>query len=218
MADSLDSQAAYWNKVAEEKTFTHAMDAEKFKRLVPLDADVLDFGCGYGRIGNTLNELGYGNVVGLDLSAKMIARGRTLYPHIHLKTATPERWPGSAESFDAVLLFAVLTCIPTNTGQEALLQQIDHVLRPGGILYISDFWLQGDDRNLNRYRVFEQKYGTYGVFELPEGVVLRHHDRAWVRSLLSRFDTVALKDITVTTMNGHHSLGFQYFGRKVRGG
>jgi len=126
VADPLDSQAAYWNGVAEEKTFTHALDVERFKRFVPLDADVLDFGCGYGRIGNTLHALGYRNVVGLDLSAKMIARGRTIYPHIHLKTATPERWPGLPESFDMVILFAVLTCIPTNTGQEVLLKQIDH--------------------------------------------------------------------------------------------
>ena len=158
MADPLDSQTAYWDGVAKEKTFTHGLNVENFQRLVPLDAGVLDFGCGYGRIGNTLYGLGYRNVVGLDLSAKMIVRGRTIYPHIHLKTATPERWPGRPDSFDAVILFAVLTCIPTDTGQEALLAQIDHVLRPGGILYISDYWLQEDDRNGHRYQEFKEKY------------------------------------------------------------
>ncbi len=215
MADPLDSQAAYWDRVAKEKTFTHALNAETFKGLIPLDADVLDFGCGYGRIGNTLYGLGYRNVVGLDLSAEMIARGRTIYPHIHLKTATSERWPGHPDSFDAVILFAVLTCIPTDTGQKALLKQIDHVLRPGGILYISDYWLQKDDRNRHRYQVFEEQYGPYGVFELPEGAVFRHHERPWIRSLLYRFDTLHLDDIVVTTMNGHQSLGFQYFGKKA---
>lgn len=218
MADPLDSQTAYWNKVAEEKTFTHALDAEKFNRIVSLDADVLDFGCGYGRISNTLYEHGYRNVIGLDLSGKMIARGRAIYPHLHLKTATPERWPGLAESFDAVILFAVLTCIPTNKGQEVLLNQIGHVLRPGGILYISDYWLQTDDRNRHRYQVFEEKYGVYGVFELPDGAVFRHHDRPWLQSLLCHFDTLYQDDMTVTTMNGNQSQGFQYFGKKAEGG
>ena len=80
---------------------------------------------------------------------------------------------------------------------------------------MSDFWLQEDGRNIKRYRAFEEKYGTYGVFELDEGVVLRHHDRAWVRSLLTRFTMIAQEDIEVTTMNGHQSLGFQYIGRKT---
>jgi len=145
----------------------------------------------------------------------MINRGRKRNPQLDLRVLNPGRWPGRPESFDAVVLFAVLTCIPTNTGQKTLLEQIGHVLRPGGILYMSDFWLQEDDRNLERYRVFEQKYDSFGVFELPDGAVLRHHDRAWIHALLSRFNTVALEDIEVTTMNGHRSLGFQYFGRKA---
>jgi len=215
LENSLDNQAAYWDRVAEDKTFTHALNVEQFKRLVDIDAAVLDFGCGYGRIGHTLYDLGYRNITGLDLSAKMVTRGRMIYPHLRLETATPERWPGSPASFDAVILFAVLTCIPTDSGQETLLEQIDSVLRPGGILYISDYWLQADDRNLDRYRTFEEKYGIYGVFELPEGAVFRHHHREWVCSLLSRFDTLVLEDIEVTTMNGHRSLGFQYFGRKT---
>ena len=82
-------------------------------------------------------------------------------------------------------------------------------------MYISDYWLQKDDRNRHRYQTFEAQYGTYGVFELPEGAVFRHHERPWIRSLLYRFETLHLDDIVVTTMNGHQSLGFQYFGKKA---
>jgi SAM-dependent methyltransferase len=203
--------------VAKEKNFTLPFNKKTFRSLVDSEGDVLDFGCGYGRICEILDGLGYRKTIGLDISEKMIVRGRKRYPHLDLRVLTPERWIGPSESYDAVVLFAVLTCIPTHTGQTTLLEQIAHVLRPGGILYISDFWLQEDDRNLERYRAFEQKYGSFGVFELPDGAVLRHHDRAWVRSLLSRFDTVAQKDIDVITMNGHRSLGFQYFGRKTKG-
>jgi hypothetical protein len=44
---------------------------------------------------------------------------------------------------------------------------------------ISDFWLQTDARNRVRW-LGVQKHGTYGVFDLPEGVTLRHHDPAWI--------------------------------------
>lgn len=217
MTDPLDNQTAYWDRVAEEKNFTLPFNKKRFGNLVDLEAKVLDFGCGYGRTCEILDGLGYRKTTGLDIAEKMIDRGRKRNPHLDLRVLNPSQWPGRPAFYDAVVLFAVLTCIPTNIGQETLLEQIAHVLRPGGILYISDFWLQEDDRNLNRYRVFEQKYGTYGVFELPEGVVLRHHDRAWVHALLSRFDTVVLEDIETITMNGHHTHGFQYFGRKGRG-
>jgi len=215
MNDTLDNQTAYWDDVAAAKTFTHPLNVARFKQLVPVDATVVDIGCGYGRICSTLYDLGYGNLLGLDISRKMVVRGRKTFPHLDLRMLTPDIWSTLTESVDAVVLFAVLTCIPTNNGQAALMDDIAAILKPGGIVYVSDYWLQEDDRNLERYRAFEEKYSTYGVFELPEGAVVRHHDRAWVRSLLSRFDTVALEDIEVTTMNGHRSLGFQYFGRKA---
>jgi len=215
--DTLDKQAAYWDGVANAKTFTHPLNIERFTRLVPREAVVLDIGCGYGRTCSTLYNLGYRNLQGLDISRKMVARGRQAFPHLDLRELTPGSWTAHAESVDAVILFAVLTCIPTDNGQTALMDRTASILKPGGLVYISDYWLQADDRNLERYRAFAEKYGIYGVFEIPEGAVCRHHDRPWVQSLLARFDSLYLDDIEVITMNGHRSKGFQYVGRKVKG-
>jgi len=87
---------------------------------------------------------------------------------------------------------------------------------PRGLLYISDLWLQDDERNRQRYERGAPGFDRYGVFELPEGVVLRHHDRAWIDDLTRGFERVALEDFTVETMNGHTASGFQWFG--TRGG
>jgi hypothetical protein len=59
------------------------------------------------------------------------------------------------------------------------------------------------------------KYGTYGVFDLPEGVTLRHHNRTWIEELTQGFQTVAVDDIDVATMNGHRHTRFQWFGLKT---
>ena len=212
--NSIDHQAAYWDGAAREKTFTHPLNAALCKQLIPFEAKIVDIGCGYGRTCNTLYGLGYRDLLGLDISREMVARGKIAYPHLDLRVLTPDTWSTCEASADAVMVFAVLTCIPTNTGQTALVDNIAATMKPGGIVYISDYWLQADDRNQERYRAFAEKYGTYGVFELPDGAVFRHHDRGWVHALLSRFDRMALEDIEVTTMNGHKSLGFQYVGRK----
>ncbi|MCG6909715.1 MAG: methyltransferase domain-containing protein [Deltaproteobacteria bacterium] len=217
MKNSLDNQAAYWDAVAKGKTFTHPLFVERFDNRLDKAARVLDIGCGYGRTLNALYDLGYRNLLGLDISEKMVQRGRKAYPHLDLRGLTPDAWSTLKGSVDMVILFAVLTCIPTNSGQMALVDKIEAVLKPGGLLYVSDYWLQSDARNRLRYRAAADKYGVYGVFELPEGAVFRHHDRPWVESLFARFAVLESDDIEVTTMNGHSSLGFQYVGRKMKG-
>ena len=69
-------------------------------------------------------------------------------------------------------------------------------------------------RNLKRYREFEKKHGTYGVFELSEGAVLRHHDKEWIESLTSDFETIDFRELDVETMNKNSARAFQLFMRK----
>ena len=122
--------------------------------------------------------------------------------------------PVPDSSIDCALVFSVLTCIPTDNGQRALIAELHRVLRPGGLLYISDLWLQSDERNLTRYARDEAKYGNYGVFDLPEGVTVRHHSPEWIAMLTSDFERVALDEIEVLTMNRNPAKAFQWFGLK----
>jgi len=83
------------------------------------------------------------------------------------------------------------------------------------LVYISDLLVNSDQRNRERYEHFAKTYGCYGVFELPEGVVVRHHDREWIEELTRPFQRVEYESFKVTTMNGNVSAAFQYLGRKV---
>jgi ubiquinone/menaquinone biosynthesis C-methylase UbiE len=96
-----------------------------------------------------------------------------------------------------------------------LISEIYRVLKPAGILYINDFLINTDERNQSRYRKFEAKYGVYGIFELPEGAVLRHHSEKWLKELLYDFRTLKYEHLTFTTMNGHKSNGFYFIGEKA---
>jgi hypothetical protein len=81
------------------------------------------------------------------------------------------------------------------------------------VVYISDLLLNGDARNLQRYNQFAGEFGTYGIFRLPEGVVVRHHSEEWIRTLTEGFTALKFERFTVTTMNGNKSVAFQYLGR-----
>lgn len=179
-----------------------------------LDSIIVDFGCGYGRSLGELAEQGYDNLIGLDFSPAMIEAARERFPEITFEQIESVNIPLPDESVDGALLFSVLTCVPTDEGQQAIVKELHRVLRRGGLLYISDLWLQDDERNRTRYQRDESKYGMYGVFDLPEGVTVRHHNPKWIETLTNEFYNVALDDVDVVTMNGNPAKAFQWFGLK----
>ena len=208
----LNSQYEYWNTTGTQKSFAHPLNLRRVRQWMSDEGCMLDFGCGYGRVLGELYKEGYDKLIGFDFSPAMIAAARAQYPEIAFEQIESLSIPLPDASVDGVLLFSVLTCIPTDEGQRELLREVNRVLNRGGLLYISDLWLQTDERNLTRYARDEQKYGIYGVFDLPEGVTVRHHDPKWIETLTSDFSMVALDEIEVVTMNGNPAKAFQFFG------
>ena len=209
-----DDLVEYWDSAGVTKTFSHPVNFSWLDDLLDSQSRILDYGCGYGRVMDLLYEHGYRNMEGVDFSAQMISRGRQSFPYLSFQVIHSPSLSYPDGSFDAVLLFAVLTCIPHDEVQEVLMAELVRVLKPGGILYISDLGLQGDERNQERYCLFQQKYGVYGVFETEDGAVCRHHNKEWLRSLVSSYELLATEEIEVATMNGHRSQATQLLVRK----
>ncbi len=206
----LVQQRAFWDRVARTKTFAHPLREDLLRRWIPPSANILDMGCGYGRLCARLRESGYPHVTGVDPSGEMIRRGLKEFPGLDLRQVEGTTLPLEAGTFDAALLFTVLTSIPLDRDQRGLLEELRRILRPGGILYVSDLLLQSDKRNLERYARFRERFGCYGVFELPEGGVMRHHDPRWIREdLLAGLEILDWSEPEVRTMNGNPARAFQ---------
>ena len=213
----LDSQLEYWNSEGPQKPFGHPVNLRRLAQWLNPESCILDFGCGYGRCLGELFNAGYRDLIGFDFSPAMVAAARKRFPEITFQEVESLTIPLPNSSVDGALLFSVLTCVPTDDGQRTLVSELHRVLRPGGLLYISDLSLQTDERNIARYARDVAKYGTYGVFDLPEGVTVRHHDSKWIRTLTGDFEVVALDEIEVLTMNQNPAKAFQWFGLKPRG-
>lgn len=211
-------QTAYWNRVAESKDFRTPFRLDLFLRHVSSGARIVDVGCGYGRTLRTLQEAGFTRLIGVDRAARMIARGRRLFPGLDLRCNTAGSLPFDDGCCDAVLLLAVLTGIIDDREQDRLLADIGRILVDGGILYINDFLLNSDARNLARYRRGRQRFGRYGVFELPDGAVFRHHDEAHLRALTRGFTPLAFEPAGFSTMNGNRARGITFIGAKHSAG
>jgi SAM-dependent methyltransferase len=208
------SQVDYWDRVADQKHFSHPLRLDWLEKYSNRQARILDYGCGYGRTLAELSNAGYENLFGMDFSEAMLRRCRREVPQSKLIRNDGNALPLKYSSFDAVLLFAVLTCIPDSNVQRVLLRAVEQVLRPGGLVYISDLLVNDDERNRERYQQFAEGYECYGVFELPEGVAVRHHEKEWIEELTRSFRQLEYEPFMVTTMNGNTSAAFQYLGRK----
>jgi ubiquinone/menaquinone biosynthesis C-methylase UbiE len=207
-------QIGYWDRVANQKHFSHPLRQDWLARYSDQRASILDYGCGYGRSLAELSAAGYKNAVGIDFSEQMLARARLEVSDPRLIRNDGRRLPFKDNCFDVVLLFAVLTCIPDGKEQRIILAEAQRVLRTGGLLYMSDLLVNNDQRNRERYEQYAEVYGCYGVFELPEGVVVRHHQKEWIEEITSSFQQLEYEPFTVITMNGNASAAFQYLGHK----
>lgn len=205
---------AYWDRVAGEKTFTHPLNPAWLRRRVEPHAHILDYGCGYGRVLGDLAALGYRNAAGVDRSPAMIERGRREHRELDLRVIEGDAAPLPAGTFDLVLLFAVLTCIASDDDQRRLIADATRLLRPGGLLYLSDMPLQADARNAARYDAGGERFGVYGLFETEDGAVLRHHSEEHFDDLLAGFEPVERETLAITTMNGNPATAIQILVRR----
>ncbi|GAA1646719.1 class I SAM-dependent methyltransferase [Actinoplanes couchii] len=200
----------YWNTIGAAKEFTHPMDLSWLEGI-SRDSRILDYGCGYGRIAGQLADAGFGRITGVDVSAALIERGRAARPGLDLRVqADPPRLAAASGSVDVAVLFAVLTCVPADRDQRALVTELDRVLAPGGLVHLSDLLLQSDERNLRRYA----GGSPYGVFTTGDGAVCRHHAAEHLRGLFPGYAVVTERRVTVATMNRNSAEALQLLVRK----
>lgn len=211
---NIDNQSEYWDNVAALKTFTHPLDLPFLNSFLPKDSKILDYGCGYGRVVKALSDNRFENVLGFDTSEELIRRGKKDGDLNLFHIEYPKDLPIQDNSLDCIILFAVLTCIPSNKGQMELLKLLYSKLKTGGIIYISDYYLQKDSKEMKDYQYLDNDLNNFGVFSLPEGATFRHHTYEWIAELTKDFKILFEKPIDVMTMNGHKAKGFQIIGQR----
>lgn len=113
-----------------------AVAAAVFTRYVPVDTTpILDAGCGGGLQAEPLVALGYGSIVGIDLSAGMlaVARKKAIYADLH-QMALGERLDFPDKSFAAI--FSMGTITPRHAPAESF-EGLIRVARPKASIIFS---------------------------------------------------------------------------------
>jgi SAM-dependent methyltransferase len=152
-------------------------------------ARVADLGCGSGVFTDLLHRQGY-DAVGLDLSPKLIARGRANYPGVEFVEGDVEHLPFPDGSLDGVLLSGLLHHLPDPA---RCIGEVFRVLKHGGS------FVAFDPNRMNPFMYLYRDhsspfYSSVGVTE-NERPVLAHKIAAVFRNAGFRVGTDYLSDL-----------------------
>lgn len=130
-----DTVAREYARQLPDASFEAPLDLamiDEFVRRLPAEADVLDAGCGTGRMLRHLTALAPSlRVSGVDLSPGMVAEARAASPDLEIIVGDIAALPHASATFDGVLAWYSLI---HRAELAPMLRELLRVLRPGGML------------------------------------------------------------------------------------
>ena len=186
-----------WDSVANCVNFNLKIDCARLFEMTDREAKVLDFGCGYGRISNELAACGYTDVTGIDPSHAMIERGRRAFPGLNLLQSVGSDLPFDESSFDVIVICAVFTCIPSLGERLSVASEITRVLKPGGIVHLSEFCAEESES-----------------FMSGLGLPMRYSSPQELRDLFAGFLCSHAEIVSASKMSGEAVSSYRAFIRK----
>ncbi len=134
-----------------------------FAKHVDKGARILDAGAGTGLVGEVLSQLGYTNLVAIDLSPGMLeeARRKQVYSAFH-QMVLGETLDFDTDAFDAVISVGVFTL---GHAPASAFDELVRVTKPGGHIVFS---LRTDVYENNGFREMQDGLTAAGKWELAE--------------------------------------------------
>lgn len=117
---------------ARRGSFPERTWLERFERMLPRNAELLDLGCGGGEpIARFLVDHGH-RLTGVDTSATLVNLARTRFPRHKWIEADMMRFGGDSGAYDGILAWCSLFHLEVNQ-QEKLIRRIGIWLRKSGV-------------------------------------------------------------------------------------
>lgn len=179
-------------------------DQEEFvcKKYLKKKDKILDLGCGSGRLAVALYNCGYKNIVGVDLTPKMIdlAIKGTKDKNIDFFVGDATKLKFPDESFDAIVFtHNGWSQIPTEANRLKALHEVYRVLKPNGVFIISAVvfrwnlflilkWFKYYFSKLFRINIWENEFGDIMLY------TYENYKKDWCRWIpkFGKYDNVLI--------------------------
>lgn len=173
----------YYNKIAEEYTKQYGYGEQlsigslkKFIKFLPLNADILDVGCGGGQDSRFLYDNNF-NVLGIDVSKEMIKLSKKYSPGTSFKVLDVIDLP-IIKKYDGIWCSRVFHNVSIKE-QDNFLKKLRVLLKKDGILYLTS--------------VVSDKKEDYDIFDLNNKITKKYLTPKSFKDLLMKHNFKILK-------------------------
>lgn len=126
--------ATYDAEVTSRGYHTPARIAAALTDLVPTDTEILDFGCGTGLSGIALQQAGFSNVDGTDVTPQMLVKAQALNLYRKLWHSTPGTLDFDHGAYPVIMAVGVISL---GAAPASMLAPLVDKLDAGGLLIMS---------------------------------------------------------------------------------
>ncbi|MFA6307441.1 MAG: class I SAM-dependent methyltransferase [Patescibacteria group bacterium] len=144
-----------YNDIALEFSATRAYPWKELQVFIPHIKDnfkILDLGCGNGRLLKSLEQADKKlNYLGVDFSEKLIAQARQDHPRSKFVVADMSDLSFAANTFDMIFMVASFHHLPSKEERLDLLFKANRWLKPGGLLFMTN------------WNLWQKKYWRYAI-------------------------------------------------------
>jgi SAM-dependent methyltransferase len=131
-----------YNMIAEDFDIARQEAWPEFELLKPYiakDMRILDWGCGNGRLYKYLYQVSGIKYQGIDNSEKLVEIAKKNYPKVDFCVSDIFHLPFKNGEFDVVAAIASFHHIPSEELRLVALREIYRVLKPGGVVFMTNW-------------------------------------------------------------------------------
>ena len=171
---------------ANRIVFTTPLPTEQLLQKIPLNANIIDVGCGYGRTLEYLHQKGYHCLSGIDVSSSYIEATHRVVPDAYLQVTNMSEFDFGENKYDLVLLMGVIEYVLQDRDQELLFEKISKALTCNGLVLLETFLLDIHS-NWKQYLKGLCKTGHWGRFTNSKGYECHHQTFHRLFNLLKKY-------------------------------
>jgi len=198
--------------IAQPQIDINCPESEIYEPLLSLDGKhILELGCGSAQITRNIASSGANRQITaleVDQIAHEINQQITDLPNVTFGLAGAQSIPLQDESIDVALMFKSLHHVPLEL-MESSMHEIRRVLKPGGLLYISEPVFAGDFNEILRLFHDEQKVREAAfntVKKVVDDGLFNLLEERFFNSPMSFENFAEFETNTINATHSHHSL------------
>lgn len=216
----------FWKKISVAQTPGTTPIDEKFWKLLNKDSNILEVGCGWGRIIFECLKRGFG-VTGIEINKNEVdaliekISQLKLNKKIKVYNKNIKKTSFKDDFFPAAIMQGILSAL-TKSDRDVCLKEIYRILKPNGYVHVAEFELISDDKEaITRYKndeIITEEFGTLSVCDKVGKEMYRTHnfskDELIELLLRNKFRIVSIKSQFFTSYHGNKKPGLLIIAQK----